>query len=466
MVKRFGIKQIIVGAAFLIAVAIFFTSFTEPNPILFRSSAIILLTLVLWSTGIIPPFLTALIFFILLLIFKIADPSLIFSGFGSAAVWLIISGFVIGSAITISGLGQRLAASLQPLLGGSYFRMIAGLTIVAMLFGFIMPSSVGRSVVLVPIGMALADQVGLSKGSKGRIGIAVTLAMACNMPSFAILTSNIPNMILSGAAETIYHTSIHYTDYLFLHFPVLGILKSVLLIGLVNLLFAEQIKTNNEIPEPSTASSETQFDHAAQCRVGLILCLTLVLWMTDSLHHINPAWVGMISAVVLLLPSIGVIAPKSFNASVDFGMVLFVAAALGLGAVVNATGLGAVVANHLESLLPLRPGHVGVNFFSLSLMSTLTGIITTIPGVPTVLTPMAQDLATASGLSLQSVIMTQVIGFSTVIFPYQVGPLIVAMQLSGESLSQLLKVTFPLAFITFVLLVPIDYFWWHLLGWL
>ena len=198
------------------------------------------------------------------------------------------------------------------------------------------------------------------------------------------------------------------------------------------------------------------------------VCYTklLRLWMTDSLHHINPAWVGMISAVVLLLPNIGVIAPKNFNTAVDFGMVLFVAAALGVGAVVNVTGLGAVVANQLESLLPLTSGYDGLNFFSLSLMSTLTGLITTIPGVPTVLTPMAHDLATASGLSLQSVIMTQVIGFSTVIFPYQVGPLIVAMQLSGESLSQLLKVTFPLAFITFVLLVPIDYFWWHLLGWL
>ena len=287
---------------------------------LYEVITIILLTLVLWSTGVIPPFLTALIFFILLLIFKIADPSLIFSGFGSAAVWLIISGFVIGSAITSSGLGQRLAVSLQPLLGGSYFRMIAGLTIVAILLGFIMPSSVGRSVVLVPIGMALADQVGLSKGSKGRIGVAVTLAMACNMPSFAILTSNIPNMILIGAAETIYHTNIHYADYLFLHFPVLGILKSILLVGLVYLLFSEQIKTKVEISQPADSEAETNFNYSAQRRVGLILFMTLVLWMTDSLHHINPAWVGMISAVVLLLPNIGVIAPKNFNVITSYSI--------------------------------------------------------------------------------------------------------------------------------------------------
>ena len=111
-------------------------------------------------------------------------------------------------------------------------------------------------------------------------------------------------------------------------------------------------------------------------------------------------------------------------------------------------------------------GRDALNFLSLSAMSTLTGIVTTIPGVPTVLTPMAPDLATASGFSLPAVLMTQVIGFSTVLFPYQVGPLIVAMQLSGEKLGHLLKITLPLALITFVVLLPLDYLWWKLLGWL
>ncbi len=169
---------------------------------------------------------------------------------------------------------------------------------------------------------------------------------------------------------------------------------------------------------------------------------------------------------ILLMPRVGVIAPKSFNTSVDFGMVLFVAAALGLGALVNASGLGQVVGQVLEKVLPLSPGRDALNFLSLSAMSTLTGIVTTIPGVPTVLTPMAPDLATASGFSLPAVLMTQVIGFSTVLFPYQVGPLIVAMQLSGEKLGHLLKITLPLALITFVVLLPLDYLWWKLLGWL
>ena len=465
MAQTFSVRTLLVWLAFASAAWLALGPLAAANPLPARSAAVVLVTLVLWSTGVLPPFLTSLIFFGLVLICGLARPDLVFSGFGSAAVWLIVSGFIIGAAITASGLGQRLAAGLAPLLAGSYTRMIIGLTLAAAALGFVMPSSVGRAVVLVPVGMALADRVGFGKGSNGRIGIAATLAIACNMPSFAILPANIPNMILAGASETLHGTSFGYMDYLLLHFPILGMLKSALMIGLVLKFFPARIA-----PGEATASladpEERQADAGAQRRVAVILLATLALWMTDSLHGINPAWIGIATAVIFLLPRIGVVAPKSFNASVDFGMVLFVAAALGLGAMVNASGLGKIVGQTLEHALPLAPGSDALNFFSLSAMSMLTGVITTIPGVPTVLTPLAPDLAAASGFSLPAVLMTQVIGFSTVLFPYQVGPLIVAMQLSGERLGHLLKITLPLALFTFVLLLPLDYLWWKLLGWL
>lgn len=42
------------------------------------------------------------------------------------------------------------------------------------------------------------------------------------MPSFAILPSNIPNMVIAGAAETIHGLRFGYLDYLMLHYPVLA----------------------------------------------------------------------------------------------------------------------------------------------------------------------------------------------------------------------------------------------------
>jgi anion transporter len=466
MTRGFSVRMGAVWIALVAAVWLSVGPLAAGDPLAARSAAVVLVTLVLWSTSALPPFLTSLIFFGAVLILGLAKPELVFSGMGSTAVWLIVSGFVIGSAFGESGLGKRLAGVLAPALAGSYPRMIFGLTFAAMALGFVMPSSTGRSVVLVPVGMALAERVGFAKGSNGRVGIAVTLALACNMPSFAILPANIPNMILAGASETLYGQSFGYLSYLVLHFPLLGLAKSLLLAGLVLKFFPAEIHLDPARSDAPPAAKPSPAETALQWRVATILLVTLALWITDGVHGINPAWVGIATAVVLLLPRIGVVAPRSFNASVDFGVVLFVSAALGLGALVNATGLGALVGHGLESVLPLSPDHPAMNFLSLSAMSALTGIVTTTPGIPTVLTPMAADLATASGMSLEAVLMTQVVGFSTVMFPYQVGPLIVAMQLSGERLNQVLRITLPLALLTFVALVPLDYLWWRLLGWL
>lgn len=463
----FSAKNLLVVAVLALALWVATVPWASTPPLMAHSGAVILVTLLLWSTGALPPFLTSLIFFGLVLIFGLAKPDQIFSGFSSAAVWLIISGFVIGAAIRVSGLGERLASLLAPLLAGSYPRMIIGLTITSALLGFIMPSSTGRAVVMVPIGMALASHVGFNPGSNGRVGIATTLALACNMPSFAILPANIPNMIFSGSSETLHHTVFSYTSYLALHFPFLGIFKSVLLVMLILLIFPDKIHTEQRNADKGSIEFNDQPANIhAQWRVAGILLVTLVLWMTDSFHGINAAWIGIATATILLLPRIGVVSPKAFNTSVDFGVVLFVAAALGLGSLVNLSGLGSQVGQILQQGLPLKQGDTALNFFSLSLMSALTGLVTTIPGVPTVLTPMAPALAAASGFSLKAVLMTQVIGFSTVIFPYQVGPLIVAMQLSGEKLGHLLRITIPLALLTFILVLPIDYLWWRLLGWI
>ncbi|UGA53792.1 SLC13 family permease [Vibrio sp. VB16] len=458
----FNVRNGTLAATVAIAILLAFFPISGQPAGFSHSAAVVLITLVFWTTGIVPPFLVGLIFFALATIFKLIEPTLLFSGFGSTAVWLIISGFVIGASISSTGLGKRLASTIAPYLTGSYTRLIGGLVMSAVLLGFIMPSSVGRAVVLVPIGMALADQVGLEKGSNGRIGIAVALALACNMPSFAVLPANIPNMILAGASETLYDIQFSYTEYLLLHFPVLGVLKSLLIVTMVLKIFPDKISSN---PTPACQSVEDNFDIKAQKKVGLLLGITLLFWVTDSIHGVNPAWVGLATAIILLLPKVGVIPPKSFNSSVDFGTVVFVSAALGLGMLVNESGIGNYMGEAFSQLLPSSSSGSFLGFMSLSLTSVVTGLVTTIPGVPAVLSPLAADFSQATGFSTTAVLMTQVLGFSTVIFPYQVAPLIVAMQLSQEPLSKLVKVTLPLTAVTIIFLFPLDYVWWWLLGW-
>ncbi|GAA6200447.1 SLC13 family permease [Aquicoccus sp. SU-CL01552] len=419
----------------------------------------VLVTLSLWATGLTPGYVASAFFFTALLLGNLSTPDVVFSGFTSTAMWLVVAGFVIGAAITTSGLGARIGGLTHRHLSRSYPMLIGGLMVVSMVLGFVMPASTGRAAVMVPIGMALADALGLKPGTKGRTGVAIVIAIGTNMPSFAILPSNIPNVLMSGLADQLFDIQLSYLDYLLLHYPVLGLAKSAAIVGLVLTFFPARLDT--EIRPAKTVASASGRKQGA---LLVILLITLVLWSTDQIHGINPAWVGLATAVVLMIPNVGFLSPPAFKSAIDFGTLLFIAGALALGVVVNRSGLGDIIAHEALTRLPIQPGQDFLNFMSLSLLGAGTSIFTTMPGVPAVLTPLASELATLTGFSTEAVLMTQVIGFSTVLFPYQVGPLIVAMGLAGESTRPLLKVTVALFLLTALILIPADYLWWKLLG--
>lgn len=60
--------------------------------------------------------------------------------------------------------------------------------------------------------------------------------------------------------------------------------------------------------------------------------------------------------------------------------------------------------------------------------------------------------------------MTQVIGFSTVLLPYQAPPLVVAIQSGGLPAKEVVRMCLITAAITIILLWPLDYLWWKALG--
>ena len=436
-------------------------AFAQPlgmSPQQAQTFGVMLVTLAIWGTGVLPGYVGSTFLFTALILGGLATPQEVFSSFSSTAIWLVVAGFIIGAAITHSGLGARMGAIARPHVSKSYTTLIVGLMLLGMALGFVMPSSLGRAAVLVPVGMALADTLGLERGSTGRTGVAVIIAIGTNMPSFAILPSNIPNIILSGVAEQSFGLHFSYADYLLLHYPVLGLLKSAVIVGLVLAFFPAQVRTVDVKTEQGAGSGRRQM-----ALMGILL-VTLGLWATDQVHGINAAWIGLAASLVLMVPQLGFVPPPVFKSSVDFSMLLFVAGALTLGTIVNASGLGEIIAKEAFAVLPLQSGHDFMNFVSLSLLGAGTSVFTTMPGVPAVLTPLAPDLAAATGFTLNAVLMTQVIGFSTVIFPYQVGPLIVAMGLAGESTRLLLKITVVLSIVTVLILLPLDFLWWKLVG--
>lgn len=415
----------------------------------------------LWATAVIPEYLTALIFFLLAMLLQLAPKAVIFGGFQSTALWLILAGLVIGVAIRQTGLGQRIADLVSGHLHGSYAHLISGCVAIGLIFGFLMPSAMGRVVLLVPVALAVADHFGFVSSGNGRRGVLLAFVLGSFLPGFAILPSNVANMVLVGMSETIYGFSPLYGEYLLLHFPVLGLLKAIVVTGLILWMFPDTPARSNEAgsgAKPGLTSAERQ--------LSVLLMLLLLFWMTDFLHHVSPAWIALAGAVYLLLPRVGLLDPVIFNSEINFASLFFVAGILGMGAMISESGIGNRLAQLAIEVLPLADSHPFLQYMSLGLSAIATGVVATISGIPAIHTPVAEELAAVTGLPLKTVVMTQVLGYSTVLFPYTAPPVVIGMQMAGERVNVALKFCLVLAFLTVFILLPLDYLWWSLLGWL
>src|SRR3546814_20236096 len=102
------------------------------------------------------------------MLFAIAPPEIVFSGFASAALWLVFGGLFIGAAVQRTGLGESLARMLVARIGRSYLTVLAGLALRCIGLSFLMPSVMGRVLPLVPLVAALCDRLGYPEGRRRR----------------------------------------------------------------------------------------------------------------------------------------------------------------------------------------------------------------------------------------------------------------------------------------------------------
>lgn len=460
MIRRALIAAVVTGAAALVVFAPVLAGLAgNADPVMLRAAGVLLFAIGSWALAALPEFVTAIVFFLVAMVFQIAPASTVFSGFASTAWWLVFGGLIAGIAIDMTGLGRRLARAIDDRLTRSYAGILAGLALVAVALAFLMPSTMGRVVLLMPIVLALADRLGFAAGSKGRAGLVMTAMLATFVPSTGILPANVPNMVLLGAAEALYGIKLTYGPYLLLHFPIVGVLYPVMLVGVVARLLPDRPRAAPSQPPAAPMSREER-------KVAWILGSALVLFTLDVWHGVSPAWVSLAAGLACLLPGIGLVSAKVFSERMNMAVLVYVAGIIGAGALISESGLGDRLGTALIEVLRPMPGADLWNFAAYAGAFVLTGLITTMVAQPAVLTPMAERLAEAAGLPVTAVLMMEVLGFATVLLPYQSPPLVVGLQLGGVAWRDGARVCLVMGGLTVAVLLPIAYVWWRFLGWI
>jgi anion transporter len=421
-----------------------------------HGAALTVFTVGLWAVGSLPEHIVGLLFFILAMALAVAPPQVVFSGFASPTLWLVLGGLIMAEAVNRSGLAQRLAVVLFDRFALSYRQLVVAVVLASVVLSFLIPATVGRVFLLLPIVMALAKRVGFEHDTNGYNGLCLAMIITTYQCGTTVLPANAPNMVLAGSAETLYGLHISYGEYLRYQFPVLGLLKSVAIAGFVLWLFPA-------VSQPVAATGKSEPLTPEQKRMIAILAAALGLWATDFLHGIQSGWIALAAGVACLLPRIGVMPVEAFN-QVRLGTYFYVGAMLGLGLVIQKTGLSDGLGSVLHGVLPLAAGADFLNFVIISVLSILVGLFTTNPAQPAVMAPLAEGFAHATGWPLTTALMTIGIGFTTFLLPYQVPPAMVGLQVGKLRAAAMIRLILPVMVFSVVVILPLQYLWWRLIG--
>ncbi|MEQ8354623.1 MAG: SLC13 family permease [Kiloniellaceae bacterium] len=452
MVQQSRQQMVSRAVAAAIAAAFFFSFVAGAAPLL-SIALLAVLVAFLWATLAIPAELTALMFFTLLLLTGLAPDHVALAGFESKAVWLVFAGLVLSEVIGRHDMGHALFDRILGRLT-SYPGLIWLVAVTSLVMAFFIPSAMGRVLLLTPLVLALAERLGLDETR--RHGLFIATILGAVVPAFAIITSNVPNLVLMGAAEAIYGFNLTYFEYLLLNFPVLGFGAFLLIPTLVLRTFPGE----NRISLPEARPAPWTRD---QVKIGLLLAVTLAFWTTDSLHGISSAWIGLTAAVLCLMPGIGLLPPQALG-KLNFGPWFFAAGSIGLGGVVSHSGLGDLMWAEVAAVAPLSglpaPAKYAVVQGSAMIMATFT----TLPAVPAVFTPLAASITQSLDWPLEAALMAQVPAFVIFAFPFQAPPVLVGFTLLGVPPGQSMKVMALYFVIAALVLSPLHYLWGRLIG--
>lgn len=425
------------------------------------SMAVVLTTIGFWALAILPEALTSLLFLLTSVVVVGLAPAVVFSGFTGSAFWLIFAGALLGTAATRTGLSRRIAGFVvsqrfQRLgYGGRITVIVAFSTALAL----ILPSTLARVSIMLPIVLALCDRVGYEAGGRARTGMVLAAAIGCYMVPTSFLPANLPTVILSGSLEQIYGILPTWGRYFLIQFPVVGLIKGAGLVLLLTVLFRAPPS-----PERTTTEADGAPMSPAARRLAVVMAATLLLWTLDFLHGISPAWIALGAAIVCLMPFSGILSLKEMPSDSMFPTLLYIGGVLGIGGVMAQSGAGAALAMWIVDHLPLAAvGDIG-RLALITLGAMVTTLATTTPVAPAISAPLFGQIADVTGWSVEAVGMAQVLAYATPLMPYQLPPLMWAVAVSGLAMGTVTRVLLILAAVTAPLSLLAAHLWWQILG--
>jgi anion transporter len=425
-----------------------------------KTLIVTLFTVTWWVFNVIPPAYSTLLMLLGYILLDLASPEVVFRIWTLPLMWLIVGSFLIAAAVTKSGLAERVAYLFIIRYANSYRSLIILTYVLGFVLGFLIPHPFPRALLLMSLMRVIIQKAGMNAADSASVGLSVFVATTAT--STILLTGdstlNLATVGFSGSSLG----WLGWAKYM----AVPGIMASLLMLALHLMVFRQTGKV--QIDRAALRLEQQKLGVMTRIETVTLLWVmaALLLWTTDFIHHIDPAWVALMVVVGLSLPKVGdVLDAKDLSTGVNWPILFFVVGALAIGSVGKATGMSDWLA---RSLLPAVPPENPYIFAAL--VGGATMLIHMVLGSAlacmSIVAPPVVHYAVLAGWSP---IFPALLVYTAVsihyILPFQhVAILLGQGETGGYSTRHVLKYGLPLTLVALLVLIPIEVTWWKILG--
>lgn len=312
-------------------------------------TAIVCFGVFLWALEPISLGLTALIILLLMSLFNVATPDIIFSGFASPAIYLIVGGMMLAKAVNETPLARRITYMVLGKYGRTSKGLLGSILIILQIQALFIPATAVRTALMLPIASMIIKTVGAKPNSNLRKMILLGIAFGGNISGTAVMTAAIGNILAVELLNRYANIKITYFQWFFYTFPLWILLIPALWILLLKMFPLPKEEQSFPTIEQEMKANINELGpvNGKEIRCLLILIFIVGLWITEPFHGLHPSIPALIGVTLMSLPGIGCALWENV-VKINYNTVLLISVTLSMGYVLIDSGAVHVISNYLS----------------------------------------------------------------------------------------------------------------------